>query len=403
MAKTAGIFQLENGAYGFRFVMQRNGRTKNIRRTRDEAGQPLRTKKAAERARAAAMIRTAAEMDNPGGRITRRTVSEVWREYCDSGRTGKAYSTIRKQNSLWNNHIKEKYGRRYVDELTAAEVSDYLAALYHDEGRVWAYVEGFLKVIYLIIGQAYGRNYITADTYAKLCKDKSTKIHMPPRRVDDEEDVIIFTAEELAALDRYFTGTTLQPAYMLGRFCGLRIAEAFGLVWSDIDLQARTVTICRQLQYINGIYMLTPVKTRNGRRTVYMAEQLAEYLETLKERTEKAAENMKERRAQRERLIPDSAGGFVSSLQLVNSTPGGEMRTPNSMKRHVKQLRDEHGINFKFHYLRHTYGTRMAEMGTPPHLLCSQMGHASSKVTERYYLTTSKSGADLIRENANRL
>lgn len=403
MAKTAGIFQLENGLYGFRFVLQRNGRTRNIRRTRDEAGQPLRTRKQAERARAAAMIRTAAEMDHPGTKITRRTVSEVWREYCDHGRTGKAPATIRKQNSLWNNHLKERYGRRYVDELTAAEINDYLAALYA-EGRAWSYVNSFLKIIYLIIGQAHGRNYMDSLTYAKLCRDKSTRIHMPPRRVDDDsEEVIIFTAEELETLETYFRGSTLETAFMLGRYCGLRIAEAFGLVWDDIDLQARTITVYRQLQYINGIYTLQPVKTRNGRRVVYMADALADYLQGLKERTEKAAEELSDRRAQREKRIPDSAGGFVSSLDLINTTETGEMRTPNSFKRHVKKLQAERGIKFRFHYLRHTYGTRMAEMGTPPHLLCSQMGHASGRVTERYYLTTSKTGADLIRANANRL
>lgn len=400
--KTTGIFQLENGAYGYRFVMQRGGKMKNVRRTRDSAGQPLRTKKQAERARAEMMIRTAAEMDRQYIRIERRTVAEVWREYCSTGRADKAYSTIRKQDSLWNNYIKEKYGRRYVDELTAAEINDYLAGLY-SEGRAYGYVEGFLKVIYLILGQAYTRNYIHADTYAKLCRNKDSRIHMPRRRVDDDEEIIIFTPEEMDTLDKYFKGSTLETAYMLGKYCGLRVGEAFAVTWSDIDLQARKITITRQMQYINGIYKLVPVKTRNGRRVVYMADALAEYLQELKEKTERAEVELKERRAQQEKRIPDSAGGFVSSLALVNTTPRGEIRTVNSMKRHVKKLRDEHGINFKFHYLRHTYGTRLAELGTPPHLLCSQMGHASSKVTERYYLATSKSGADLIRDNLNRL
>ena len=49
----------------------------------------------------------------------------------------------------------------------------------------------------------------------------------------------------------------------------------------------------------------------------------------------------------------------------------------------------------------HTYGTRLAEMNTPTHILCNQMGHASGKVTERYYLAVSKSGIDILTANLN--
>ena len=55
------------------------------------------------------------------------------------------------------------------------------------------------------------------------------------------------------------------------------------------------------------------------------------------------------------------------------------------------------GVDFKYHYLRHTYGTRLAEQNTPMHLLCNQMGHANSKVTERYYLAVSKQGTEIIK------
>ena len=40
---------------------------------------------------------------------------------------------------------------------------------------------------------------------------------------------------------------------------------------------------------------------------------------------------------------------------------------------------------------------RLAEQNTPAHLLCNQMGHASSKVTEKYYLAVSKQGEDIIK------
>ena len=36
---------------------------------------------------------------------------------------------------------------------------------YHQEDRAYTYVEAFLKMFYLIFGQAYSRNYLDVDTY----------------------------------------------------------------------------------------------------------------------------------------------------------------------------------------------------------------------------------------------
>ena len=68
----------------------------------------------------------------------------------------------------------------------------------------------------------------------------------------------------------------------------------------------------------------------------------------------------------------------------------------SDLSRNIKQTL---GINFKYRYLRHTYGTRLAEQNTPSHLLCNQMGHASSKVTEKYYLAISEHGKDILKDN----
>ena len=128
----------------------------------------------------------------------RKKVSEVYDEYCEFGRAGKAYATIVKQDSLWNNHIKSKFGKRYVDDISVAEINDYLAELYYTENRAYSYTESFLKIFYLIFGQAYSRNYLNAEQYDKLCKNKDTKIHMPKMKID--EDTVPYVAVGLTAM-----------------------------------------------------------------------------------------------------------------------------------------------------------------------------------------------------------
>ena len=105
--------------------------------------------------------------------------SDVFREYCEQGRSGKAYRTIQKQDSLWENHLRKKFGKRFIDDISVAEVMDYLTDLYYKQKYSYRYVNAFLKMFYLIFGQAYSRNYLDVDIYNKLCVNKDTRIKMP--------------------------------------------------------------------------------------------------------------------------------------------------------------------------------------------------------------------------------
>ena len=401
MAKQSntGIYQLPNGNWAYRFTQTINGKRHNHKSVKDENGEPMRSQKAAIRARQLAiMAAEARKNEQPQRRVT---FAEVYQEYCDKGRSGKAYTTIRKQDSLWRNHLSAKFGARFIDTISVAEVNDYLSELYYTDGRAYRYVEGFLKMFYLIFGQAYSRNYLNVDTYNKLCVNKDTRISMPKMRIDEDTDIIAYSREQVELLDNYFRDTNAETAYLLGRWCGLRINECYGLKWDNIDLRRGTITIDRQMQYQEGLIKLVSLKTRNARRTVYMSAKLKEYLRHLKQENKVESVALAEQRAQNQTFITDIDGQQISSLELVNCLPNGKIQTVNSMKYHSRTIKSELGINFKYHHLRHTYGTRLAEMNTPTHILCNQMGHASGKVTERYYLAVSKPGIDVLTKNLN--
>lgn len=398
-SESIGISQLPNGYWCYRFTRTVDGKRVNRRASKDEAGNPFKTKREAAQAKAIAELRFEASLnEKPKKRIT---VAEVYAEYCEQGRSGKAYSTIKKQDSLWRNHIKDRFGFRYVDEISVAEVNDYLAHLYYSEGRAYKYVEGFLKMFYLIFGQAYSRNYLDVDTYNKLCVMKDVRITMPKLRNDEDTSIVSFEEEQVEVLDNYFAGTNAETAYLLGCYCGLRINECYGLKWENVDTERGVIIIDRQMQYQDGLIKLVPLKTRNARRTVYMSNRIKEYFIELKRRRAEDAKELKAQRKQNMTVIEDLGGGKVSSLELVNSLPNGKIQTVNSMKYHSRTIKAELGIDFKFHHLRHTYGTRLAILNTPTHILCNQMGHASSKVTERYYLAISKMAVDVLLENLN--
>lgn len=76
-------------------------------------------------------------------------------------------------------------------------------------------------------------------------------------------------------------GTNAETAYMLGRYCGLRINECFGLKWKQIDTKRGTIRIEHQEQYQDGLIKLVPLKTRDARRTIYMCDKVKTHFESL--------------------------------------------------------------------------------------------------------------------------
>ena len=403
MAKnSAGVYQKKNGFWEYRFVLMVDGKRINRKKGTDANGNKLRTKRDAIKAREAAMVAARTERSEKP-KVSRRKVKEVFEEYCVKGRKDRAYQTIRKQDSLWKNHLCSRFGERFVDEISVAEVMDYLSELYYINGYSYQYTGSFLKMFYLIFGQAYSRNYLDVDTYNKLCVNKDTRIRMPKMKSEDDSDIVAFSRDQLVLLDEYFKGTNAETAYLLGRYCGLRINECFGLKWENVDLENGLITIDRQMQYQEGLIKLVAPKTRNSRRTVYINDVLLAHLQ--EKAKQRAADEVRfaALRQQNRRLLEDIDGTYFYATELVNCLPDGRLQTVNSMKYPTREIKKTLGIEFKYHYLRHTYGTLMAEMNTPAHLLCNQMGHGNIHITQRYYIAVSKSGVEILEKNINRL
>ena len=169
---------------------------------------------------------------------------------------------------------------------------------------------------------------------------------MPKMKVDEETDIVAYSREQIAELDKYFSGTIAETAYLLGRYCGLRINECYGLKWENVDIEHGTITIDRQMQYQEGLIKLVSLKTRNARRTVYMSDKLKAYFSLLLQQQQRDAAELAAQRAQNQTFITDIDGKKISSLELVNSLPNGKIQTVNSMKYHSRTIKSELGIDF---------------------------------------------------------
>ena len=160
-------------------------------------------------------------------------------------------------------------------------------------------------MFYLIYGQAYSRDYIDTELYHKMCVNKTTKISMPKMKIDEDLDIVYFSKREMKTLAKYFEGTNAETAFMLGKYCGLRINECYGVKWNNIDLENGIITIDRQMYYHDGVIKLVPVKTRCSKRNIYMCSKVKKYFEELKEQYEIYEEEFKLQREQKQMFLSD--------------------------------------------------------------------------------------------------
>ena len=128
-----------------------------------------------------------------------------------------------------------------------------------------------------------------------------------------------------------------------------------------------------------------------------MPQTLINHLLLIKSELAALSPEEQRNRELRARRIIDIDGSVISATELVNCSIDGTLYTRNSFKYHARELK-KLGIEFRYHNLRHSYGSRMANAGVPQHLLLRMMGHGSIQVTQQYYLGINDEGIDIIRK-----
>lgn len=187
-----------------------------------------------------------------------------------------------------------------------------------------------------------------------------------------ERSVHVLTADQVRALaasmpDRY------RAAVLLAAGTGLRLSEVLGLTWDRVDLDARTVTVDRQLDR-HGAF--SPPKTRKSRRVVPMPGMVADALTAHRTAYPPAGRDM-----------AHTDGSTVRAACLVFTTRTGRPLTAPSMRHMFRRARTAVGLpeSVTFHVLRHTYASLLIAAGTHLTVLSRRMGHSTVSITSDVY------------------
>ncbi len=155
------------------------------------------------------------------------------------------------------------------------------------------------------------------------------------------------------------------------------MGEALGLKWSDIDFDAKTLRVNRQLQ------RMRPEDGKSGRLTFSEPKNASRRTIDLPQRAVEALRS--HRRQQAEAQL--RAGSDWQDNGLVFATgKGTPLEAQNIVNRYFKPLLRRTGLpDIRWHDLRHTYATLLLARGVHPTYVQKSLGHSSVQLTlDRY-------------------
>lgn len=191
-------------------------------------------------------------------------------------------------------------------------------------------------------------------------------------------------------------GHRFERYYLIDIYTGMRESELLALQWRDIDFEAGTITVERQLlrSYIKGQSSdFAPLKNENARR-IMPARKVFDLLQ--------------QQKAQQTEWQREAGPLWDNPNGLVFTNERGKHLSQSGVYKPFKELVAEIGSpQTRLHDLRHTYATLALQNGDSVKNVQETLGHATATFTLDVYAHVSeamqKDGADRMQTLIDRL
>lgn len=179
------------------------------------------------------------------------------------------------------------------------------------------------------------------------------------------------SADELA---RILAASKEEPTYgvvvELAAYTGLRLGELIGLRWSDVDTEARTLTV-NESRGTDGGYRKP--KTERSQRTIALAPDAVAVLEA-------------HRKVQLEGYL---ANGIRPERDAVFTRADGDALRHDQVGRAWKRITRRAKVNMPdgtgIHSLRHAHASALLAAGIPVNTVSARLGHSQASTTLNIY------------------
>jgi integrase len=310
------------------------------------------------------------------------TYLTAWLQY--KVKPSKRTTTYEGYESICRVHIIPSIGRKPIAKLTAMDVQAMMSTML-EGGTSPTTVKNARGVLRKALNDAMRDELIWRNVV--------TLTDMPTQRTYHAKPL---TADEAAKFLSAARGHRLEALWLLLPAIGLREGEAFGLRWSDINLEHGELAVRHQIQRTGRPNRphFEDLKTERSRRPVPLPPQLVASL-----RAHRA-------RQQEEIMLAGSRWGIDARGEewrdLVFCTTIGTPLDPSNILKQYREVLAAADIdpNRRIHDLRHTCATMLARLGVHPREAQEILRHSQIQTTLAIYTHVSSEG---IRSAVDRL
>ena len=283
--------------------------------------------------------------------------------------------TTRRQYEQAVARAEHAFGSKKVRELHADDL-DAARNKWLLEDLSPASVNLYLRTLHACFRWAVKRGYLEVNPVDQVDK---VPIQAEKAQVDT------FSRSEWSALLEEASGWHHALIY-LALATGARRGELMGMRFSHVDFDERTWTVLENATQVGQERVVTSPKGGASRR-IMLTPTTIDYLRSLKA-------------AAGERSL---ARGRKAENDYVLVKETGEPPLPDSASQAVRKLLKRLGIEHgSLHTLRHVHATELVNEGLPIAFVASRLGHASTAITERFYLGALPASEQAASEAASR-
>lgn len=342
------------------------------------------------------------------------------REYCEVNLKDTTVLNYRKKI---NNLIKPALGKYPLRSLQSATVQKFINDLFN-AGYSRNTLAGVKGILSKSMKYAKAQKFIQDNPLYEV--DLPLHNATPKLKTRGKQRTVIDAATAQRIFARFPEGHPMHIPLVLGYRCGLRLGEAFAVQWEDINFDAATLTVTRQVQYVSGSGSTAPDQRRTTKNDLYFAPpkynstrviQLDSATLDLLRRTLRRQKEMQlsygpyytHQYVTPERTRPEDPTPFVintdgigQEIHMVNVNDDGSLIRPRSMQECCRVIHGWHNTQkdgkvtrvldpdpicptFDYHSLRHTHCTDLLLAGVPPKAVQLRLGHKDIKTTLNIY------------------